>query len=83
MTDPTTESGKILLEAFTAAPGEPDFAVRLSQTSIIRHAIPKIEAEAVARERVRITEAVCELWDGDAPFDDIAILRIVNPEDTR
>ena len=47
MSGPQTEAGKALMEAFTTKPESPDFAIRISQESVIRHAVPAIEQEAV------------------------------------
>ena len=47
MSGPQTEAGRALMEAFTTKPGSPDFAIRISQESVIRHAVPAIEREAV------------------------------------
>jgi hypothetical protein len=52
-TEPTTAAGSILLDAFRTKATDPDFAIRLSAESIIRHAIPCIEAEARAQEAER------------------------------
>ena len=49
MTDPTTASGRALLEAFTARAIDAPDAIHLNAESIIRHAIPRIEAEAYER----------------------------------
>lgn len=58
MADPTTEAGRTLLEAFTTPVDSPDFAIRLSEESVVRHAVPHIEAEAVAAYRRALAERV-------------------------
>ena len=41
-----TETGRILLDVFLAPRDTPD-AIRMNEEAIVRHAIPRIEAEAV------------------------------------
>ncbi|HSW42120.1 MAG TPA: hypothetical protein VLM76_06395 [Patescibacteria group bacterium] len=86
MTDPTTESASDALRRLVHEAAASGFSWGYLTADLHRRAdaaIAAVEAEAVALERARIAAAVCELWDEDADFDDIAILRIVNPEADR
>jgi hypothetical protein len=74
-----TEAGERLLAALDGLPAKP--------LDVARKFVLAIEAEAIAAERARITEAVEAirpvLTDGsDDPYVSLrAVLRIVNPEE--
>ena len=62
---PTTAAGRALLDAFTTKPDSPDFAIRISEESVVRHAIPRIEAEAY--ERGCVAGMAMERYAPDSP----------------
>jgi hypothetical protein len=72
VSDPTTAAGRALLEAFTARAIDAPDAIHLNAESIIRHAIPRIEAEAyergcvagMAMEKFAATPAPLDVDDG-------------------
>ena len=52
----TTEAGKTLIAAFVPARGDSPGSIPLRPYLVVRHAVPQIEAEAIAAERARIAE---------------------------
>jgi hypothetical protein len=68
MSLPTTEAGMILLAAFFPNGATPD-AILLNTEAVIRHALPKIEAEArtsaLMAFRERVEGLACECVDHD------------------
>jgi hypothetical protein len=58
VTTPRTEAGRALLDAFQARAMDAPDAIRLNSASVIRHAIPRIEAEARAQAFADVRAAV-------------------------